>query len=231
MSCLLATFFFFVQPSIWLAFWATNTHYCLLLNFSTTSVLGWVVMRCVPESWADCSHQVTLNDIWKVIEVRGSPWWLRARSYLFLRRVDPGNYQPVSLVSVLSKITEQILLEAILWHMEGKAVTRDNQHGFNKSQSCLTNLMAFYDGITSTDYIYLDFSKTFNMVPNKYHWDQCSLMSSSITSTVDLSAPTANLQMTPTCVMALTYLRDGMPPRKSKTGTNGKPHEVQQSQA
>ena len=87
------------------------------------------------------------------------------------KKEEPGNYRPVSLTSITSKILEQIVKRSLCKHLENKAVITRSQHGFVKNKSCQTNLISFFDEVNSlidrwnaVNIVYLDFSKAFDKV-------------------------------------------------------------------
>uniref|UniRef100_A0A8C3CN94 Reverse transcriptase domain-containing protein n=1 Tax=Cairina moschata TaxID=8855 RepID=A0A8C3CN94_CAIMO len=121
-----------------------------------------------------CDHQTTIifERSWRT-GVVPEDWRTANVTPVFKkgRKEDPGNYRPVSLTSVPGKVLEQLVLDATSKQLEEKKVMSSSLHGFTKGKSCSTNLVAFYDGITSwvdggraVDGIYLDFSKAFNTV-------------------------------------------------------------------
>ena len=89
-------------------------------------------------------------------------------------KASAGNYRPVSLTSVLCKVMESILRDAIVDHLTVNKLLLPSQHGFMKSKSCLTNLLEYLDKLTklvdeghSVDIIYCDFAKAFDKVPHQ----------------------------------------------------------------
>ena len=58
-------------------------------------------------------------------------------------------------------------------HLEQNGLIRDSQYGFRAGRSCLTNMLHFMEIVTKqmdtglpVDDVYLDFSKTFHIVPH-----------------------------------------------------------------
>ena len=89
-------------------------------------------------------------------------------------RADPGNYRPVSLTCILSKVLESFVRDALVSHMMDNKLYSSCQHGFRKHRSCVTQLLEvmehftdFYDNGNSFDVIYFDFKKAFDSVPHQ----------------------------------------------------------------
>ena len=87
-------------------------------------------------------------------------------------KLDPKNYRPISLTSIVSKCFEKVIRNHILSHVESYIVKQ--QHGFRSGRSCLSNLldcMCHANGMIDEDgevnLIYLDFTKAFDIVPHK----------------------------------------------------------------
>ena len=85
-----------------------------------------------------------------------------------------GNYRPVSLTSVPCKVMESLLRYIILKHVMENNLLSEDQHGFSKGKSCMSNLLIILEDVTESldegfgvDIIYLDYSKAFDTVPHK----------------------------------------------------------------
>ena len=87
---------------------------------------------------------------------------------------DPGNYRPVSMTSVISKIMESIIRDAIVEHLVRNNLLTDDQHGFVPRRDCITQLLLctelwtqFLEDNFAFDVIYTDFAKAFDSVPHE----------------------------------------------------------------
>ena len=82
------------------------------------------------------------------------------------------NYRPISLTSVICKLMEKIVKEAILTHLVGNSLLSKKQFGFLSGRSTVTQLLRFLDECADkvarggvVDTIYMDFAKAFDKVP------------------------------------------------------------------
>ena len=89
-------------------------------------------------------------------------------------RMQPNNYRPVSLTSIICKLLEKIVRQAVMEHLIDNGLINDNQHGFVPGSSCITQLLVALDHWTdildnhgALDAIYLDFAKAFDKVPHE----------------------------------------------------------------
>ena len=101
---------------------------------------------------------------WKIAEVR--PIFKKGK------KSSPGNYRPVSLTSVLCKIFEGFIRQALYKHLIDNKLLSDSQFGFCQGRSCVSQLlvtlfdwMSDLDDHIPVDVAYLDFRKAFDSVP------------------------------------------------------------------
>uniref|UniRef100_A0A803T7N4 Reverse transcriptase domain-containing protein n=1 Tax=Anolis carolinensis TaxID=28377 RepID=A0A803T7N4_ANOCA len=117
---------------------------------------------------------IIFESSWRTGEVPAD--WRRANVVPIFKKGkknDPNNYRPISLTLIPGKILEKIIKEVVCKNLETDAVIANSQHGFTKNKSCQTNLISFFDRVTSwvdtgnaVDVAYLDFSKAFDKVPH-----------------------------------------------------------------
>ena len=103
--------------------------------------------------------------------------WLEANvKPLFKKgsRLDPSNYRPISLTSIVCKVMETIIRDSLLFHLVESQLISKQQHGFVPKKSCTTNLLETIDFVTlnmskkrPVDIVFLDFSKAFDKVSHR----------------------------------------------------------------
>ena len=88
-------------------------------------------------------------------------------------RTECGNYRPISLTCICSKILEQIIVSNISDHLDAYHVLCNEQHGFRHRRCCESQLISTIDDFGSClneggqcDVLFLDFSKAFDRVPH-----------------------------------------------------------------
>ena len=86
-------------------------------------------------------------------------------------RTQPQNYRPVSLTSHVIKLFESLIRTKIENHLVENDLFNENQHGFRKGRSCISQLLDHYNKIIEdlenghrNHVIYLDFAKAFDKV-------------------------------------------------------------------
>ena len=84
------------------------------------------------------------------------------------------NYRPISLTSIISKLMESFIRDAMLGHMNENNLFSKEQHGFVPRRNCSTQLLeameTWYKIIEEKgciDIVYTDFAKAFDAVPHK----------------------------------------------------------------
>ena len=84
------------------------------------------------------------------------------------------NYRPISLTSVICKLMEKIIKEAMLTHLVDNSLLSKKQFGFLSGRSTVTQLLKFLDECADkvtrggvVDTIYMDFAKAFDKVPHR----------------------------------------------------------------
>ena len=84
------------------------------------------------------------------------------------------NYRPISLTSIVCKIMESFVKDAIMTHLRSENLLSTKQYGFISGRSTVTQLLRYLDKCVGAivdggvvDSIYLDFQKAFDTVPHR----------------------------------------------------------------
>ena len=65
------------------------------------------------------------------------------------KRTDPNNYRPISLTPIIAKIFESIFYDSLVTLIEDNRLFTDVQHSFRRNRSTNSNMLQFWNDVTS----------------------------------------------------------------------------------
>ena len=101
--------------------------------------------------------------------------WKKAKIIPLLKKedpLDPKNYRPVAILTILSKVLEKVIFLQVAEYMDANQLLHPNHHGFRDAHSNTTCLIQMYDGWVeafdqgkyTTGACFLDLSAAFDVV-------------------------------------------------------------------
>ena len=131
--------------------------------------------ECHPYFLKECADEIylPLTDIFRKTLASGEvpEDWRKANITCIFKKgnkQDPGNYRPVSLTSVICKLLESNIREAIKDNLSSYKLLSDSQYGFRRNRSTVLQLLTVMeDNNLQVNTVYLDFRKAFDSVPHK----------------------------------------------------------------
>ena len=89
-------------------------------------------------------------------------------------KADAGNYRPISLLSLASKLLERLVHNALMSHVLDHGLLADSQFGFRLGSSTLEALVSvsrdWFDSLEkweSVGCVFFDLSKAFDTLPHR----------------------------------------------------------------
>ena len=108
----------------------------------------------------------TFPEYWKVARISPVPKLNNPSS--------PSDFRPISVLPLLSKVYERVVLQQLVFHIENLMLYKSTQHGFRKSHSTTSCLMKLKDYIINamnkgeiTISVFTDYSKAFDTIDFK----------------------------------------------------------------
>ena len=125
------------------------------INNSVSPIISYLINKSIRNGiYPDCLKTAKVIPLFKA----GDPF-------------DPGNYRPISLLSIINKIFEKALYNRLLNFLETNNIINHNQFGFRKGHSTELAIAKFYEDILinfnnnrASLALFLDLSKAFDSV-------------------------------------------------------------------